>query len=248
MKKPKVNHKFRFLNLRVGFVFILIVFAAMLIFLRPNQDVKTDQSIEVTGRATLTAIPDEFVFSQTYQFKSKYEFYGIDDQVAIDNAYKKGQELIAALKKLGVPERKIKTRTKSYDRPLPGGVYDEKTCLLTLTTAVTGRELKQKVEDYLTGTSPVDPISPRFYFSEQKQKELETKARSLAIEDARAKAELSAKKLGVRLGKIKRVADGFGFGFSGAPDLDMPDQKGPALHAGENEITLGIHLSFYLHK
>lgn len=230
------------LDLRVVIAVLLIAILVMLFLWRPWQTTSNDRVIEINGQATVTATPDQFVFTPSYQIKNT------DKQKAITEAEQKGEQIVAELKKLGVPEQKIKTSTSSYDLPLRDGVTDETTYTLGLTVTVDNQELAQKVQDYLASTSPVGSVSPQSYFSDDKKKELESQAREIAIEDAREKAEQAAEDLGFSVGKVKKVSDGFAFGVSGSPELTIAQDTTPklSLHSGENEVTYTMYVSFYL--
>ncbi|MGH7157595.1 MAG: SIMPL domain-containing protein [Candidatus Saccharimonadales bacterium] len=97
------------LDLRWIVAALLIVIALMLATWRPWQGTTSDdQTIQVTGETTLTAVPDEFVFYPTYQFESS------DNTAALNALAKKSEEVTAKLKELGVPDNKIKTNSSGY--------------------------------------------------------------------------------------------------------------------------------------
>jgi uncharacterized protein len=230
---------------------LLAVIAVMLIIWKPWATAKLDDSrtIEVTGEATLKAEPDEYMFTPAYEFKNA------DQEVALAALTKKSEEVIAGLKNLGVADNKIKTNSTGNN--FYPYYYDEGTktnnYTLQITVTVDNRELAQKVQDYLLTTTPTGAVSPQFTFSDAKQKELESRARDEATKDARAKAEQSANNLGFKLGKVKAVTDGAGFGpihpgFSrGAEVTTMiaEDQK-LAVQPGENELSYSVTVTYYL--
>lgn len=241
-QSPQAKHMTFKLDLRMVIALLVVVIIAMLILWRPWDTASSDRVIEVNGQASISAVPDQFVFSPSYPFKNS------DKQAAIDAADRKSNELVAGLKNLGVAEKDIKTSTGSYDLPLRGGVSDETTYTLGLTVTVDGQELAQKVQDYLATTSPTGSVSPQPYFSDQKQKELEAEARDMAVEDARSKAEQAAQNLGFRVGKVKKVSDGFAFGIASSPELAVTSDSTQklSLHPGENEVTYTMNITFYL--
>lgn len=230
------------IDTRFILAFLVAAILIMLALWRPWEATSSDRVIEVNGKATVSATPDQFVFSPSYQFKNT------DKQKAITEAEQESEKVVAELKKLGVPEQSIKTNTSSYDLPLRDGVTDETTYTLGLTVTVDSQELAQQVQDYLASTSPVGSVSPQSYFSDAKQKELEAQAREVAIEDAREKANQTAEDLGFKVGKVKKVSDGFAFGVAGSPELLVAQDATQklSLHPGENEVTYTMHISFYL--
>lgn len=235
------------LDLRWVMVALLIIIVAMLALWRPWQgSMAEDRTIQVTGETTLTAVPDEFTFYPSYQFKNS------DKAAALDALSKKSEEVTAKLKELGVPENKIKTNSNGYDAgniaPIEAG--DKATYTLQLTATVDNQDLAQKVQDYLVTTTPTGSVSPQPTFSEEKRRQLETEARNKATDDARAKAEQNAKNLGFRLGKVKSISDGTGFWAApfenGATASDLPLRSGLGLYPGENELPYSITVTYYI--
>lgn len=206
------------------------------------------RTIDVTGKATLSAVPDEFVFYPTYSFTNT------DEKAALKDLSTKSDELVSKLRALGVPNNKIKTNSDSYGYPpyYPDKNADDKTYTLRLTVTVNDSKLVQKVQDYLVSTTPSGSVSPQANFSQAKQKDLETQARSVASKDAREKAEQSAKNLGFRLGKVKSVQDGTGFNRMyypmGINDSAKSSAPEPSLtvQPGENELNYTVSVSYYL--
>ncbi len=205
-----------------------------------------DETISVTGEATIKAAPDEFVFYPIYQFENS------DKTAALNALTKKSEEVVAKLKELGVPENKIKTNSSGYDAgplkmPENGSTYS-----LQLTATVDNQELAQKVQDYLLTTQPTGSVSPTPTFSEGKRKELEAQARELATKDARAKADATAKNLGFKVGKVKSVSDGSSAWTMSRGGGDTAISSKPAaepslsLNPGENELPYSISVVYYL--
>ncbi len=231
-------------------VALVAVIAVMLFVWKPWEAKTTDRTIDVTGQTTVSARPDKFVFYPSYQFVNS------DKKAAIKQMSSKSDEIVSALKKLGVADKDIKTNSSSWSYP----VYDNirggegsATYTLQLTVTVGSDDLVQKVQDYLLGTSPSGTISPQATFSENKRKELENRARSEASKDARKKAEESAKNLGFRLAAVKAVVDGTGFsgiyGFDGGATAErLTDSAKPSLSVqpGENDLTYTVTVTYYI--
>lgn len=216
-----------------------------------------NRTVNVTGEAKLTAVPDEFVFYPSYEFR------GSDKDAAIKALSAKSDTIVKKLKELGVPENKIKTNSSGYDLP----IYDDSvmemapssgrpapttpTYTLSLTVTVDNKDLAQKVQDYLVTTSPTGSISPQANFSEKKRKELESRARDEATKEARAKAEQSAKNLGFRIVGVKSVDDGAGFGdvypaLREGMAADIAQSSKLRVQPGENELTYQVRVVYYL--
>lgn len=258
---PKNKNNFS-LTLDYRFVIgaLLIVIVAMLLFWRPWEfraaaDART---VTASGQTKLTAVPDEFVFMPNYEVK------GEEKDAVLKELSAKSDEIVKKLKELGVADSKIKTNTDGYDVPIYGYEGTESmdiaprvpdmipTYTLRMTITVNDKALAQKVQDYLVTTTPTGAISPQVTFSENKRKELESRARDTATKEARAKAEQSAKNLGFSIGPVKSVNDGVGFGDvypataeGRATDMAAPTTK-LSVQPGENELTYQVTVVYYI--
>lgn len=206
------------------------------------------RTTQVTGEAKISAEPDEFVFYPSYEFKNASK------DTALAELTKKSEEVTAKLKELGVADNKIKTNSSGYNYSF---YYDSRAKTnnynLQFTITTTDKELTQKVQDYLVTTAPTGNVSPQANFSEAKKKELESKARDEATKDARAKAEQSAKNLGFKLGKVKSVDDGAGFGGGIEPygtrlefDVDSASPSSLKVQPGENNLNYSVTVVYYI--
>ncbi len=233
------------LDYRTLTVILVVVIAGMLALWQPWNDPRSStRTIEVTGQAKLSAVPDEFVFYPSYAFRNS------DKAAALAALTKKSDELVSKLKALGVADNKIKTNSAGYSYPLYDKVSGSATYSLQLTVTVDNKDLAQKVQDYLVSTSPSGAVSPQANFSDAKRKELENKARDEATKDARSKAEQSAKNLGFSLGSVKTVNDGTGFGGIPYPAIgvqqDVAESKQLQIQPGENDLTYTVTVSYFI--
>jgi uncharacterized protein YggE len=232
------------LDYRVIIVVLLVVIAGMLAVWRPWV-VTGERTVDVTGQATVTAEPDEFVFYPSYQFT------GADKTALLSSLGAKSDEIVSKLKELGVADSKIKANSGGYDYPVYKDNTSTPTYTLSFTVTVDNKELAQKVQDYLVTTSPTGSVSPQATFSDAKQKELESKARDEASKDARAKAEQSAKNLGFSVGAVKTVNDSGGFGTvfpMYANDLQSADASSGKLtvQPGENDLIYTVTVTYFV--
>jgi uncharacterized protein YggE len=234
-------------DLRLVIAALLIAIVAMLIIWKPwSTSGTSSRTVEVTGDATITAKPDEYVFYPNYQFKDA------DKATALAALTKKSDEIVAKLKALGVDDSKIKTDSSGYDMPM---YYDteskDATYTLQLTVTVSKLDLAQKVQDYLVTTNPTGSVSPQASFSDAKRASLESDARDKATKDARSKADQMATNLGFSLGKVKTIQDDTGFG-----DV-FPLARGSALSAedttsslkvqpGENDLSYSVTVTYFI--
>lgn len=211
----------------------------------------TDRTVSVTGSATITATPDEFVFTPSYNFVSA------DKQTAISQLTTQSDQIVTKLKALGVPSSKIKTDANDYNNYYSLDSAGNSTYALSLTVTVDDQTLSQKVQDYLLTTDPTGSISPQASFSTAKQKTLEAQARDKAEQDARALADQSAKNLGFKIDKVKTVTDnGFGgsTGCGGGLCASPLELSGGAasttqlsVQPGQNDLMYSVNVTYYIH-
>ena len=240
------------MDLRIITGLLLCIILVMLAIWKPwSAPSGSDRVINVTGEATLQARPDRFVFYPSYEFKNA------DKNAALSEVTKKSNEVVAKLKSLGVADKDIVTNSDGRDDYLyyPREGSEDTTYTLRLTVTVADEKLVQEVQDYLITTTPTGGVSPQASFSKTKQKELQTKARNLAGIDARKKAEQSAKEVGFKLGKVKKVSDLNGSGtyenaLRAGTLLSTTDQGKPtdgmAIQPGENDLNYSIEVTYYI--
>jgi uncharacterized protein len=241
------------IDLRLLVLVLLAIIGVMLFVWKPwdapSPDAK-NRVISVTGEATITAVPDEYVFSPDYTFKNA------DKAAALASITKKSDEVTKKLKSLGVADSKIKSDSSGYNYSY---YYDESArqnnYSLHLTVTVDNKELAQKVQDYLVTTEPTGSISPQASFSDKKRKELENQARDKAAEDARSKADRTAQKLGFTVGKVKSISDSSDStgrmyfseqNLSLASGADDAKEKSLSVQPGENELPYSITVTYYV--
>lgn len=245
---PTKNKMSFSLDYRIVFVVMLAIIGWMLWMWQPWVDpAAKDRVIKVTGEAKITAVPDEFIFSPSYQFKNA------DKKIALKQLTKKSNEIVKKLKELGIEDSKIKTNSGGNDYPIY--YYPEKsknaTYTLSLTITAGDREKAQKVQDYLITTNPSGAVSPQANFSDTKRKELESQARDNATKEARGKADQSAKNLGFSVGSVKSVEDGTGFGnpspiFQGRGVDSAESSSKLGIQPGENDLTYSVTVTYFV--
>ena len=225
-------------------ILLFVVIAAMLLFWRPWQACKANCTVQVIGEATIKAEPDEYVFAPSYQLRKR------DDPKALELATNKSEEVVKALKGLGVADSKIKSSVNGFDEYIREGEQST-VYTVSLTVTVTDKELAQKVQNYLVTTSPTGNVSPQANFSDSKRKALEQQARDEAIKDAKSKAERDAINLGFRLGSVKELSDSNGFGalplMNGSEKIAVDySGQGLGLQPGENVLYYTVNVTFFV--
>jgi uncharacterized protein YggE len=230
----------------------LLVIAVLATKLMAGGD-SSGRTVSVTGEATLKAEPDEYVFSPSYNFSDT------NKEVALAALSKKSEEVVAGLKKLGVNDVDIKSNSNGYDSPAsPQPVMapeqdgsGSSTYMLQLSVTISSKDKVQKVQDYLVSTTPSGSVSPQASFSSAKRKELENTARNAATKDARSKADQSASNLGFKVGKVKTVEDGAGFGgvmpYAASSTAMMVEDTASSrlgVQAGQNELNYSVSVVY----
>lgn len=238
------------IDVRLIILALVVIIIGMLAAWKPwGSSTADDRTVTVIGEATVKAAPDEYVFYPNYQF------VGTDKEAALKQLAEKSDSVVAALKGLGVEDSKIKTNSSGYDFPVyykePGSSEDI-TYTLQLVITTDNKELAQKVQDYLISTAPTGAVSPQASFSENRRKELENTARDEATKDARQKADQSASNLGFKVGKVKTITDGTGFGTivpmeargMAATDAAAPESLG--IQPGENDLRYSVTVVYFI--
>jgi uncharacterized protein YggE len=194
------------------------------------------RTLEITGEATIKRAPDSFVFNPTFE---------ADSQEAITL---KTNEVVKALKELGLGDAGIQTQVTNYENygmNGPDGTYNYS---VYMTLAVEDKELAQKVQDYLVSAGAIGQVTPITGFKAETRKALKDEATTLAVEDAKRRAEQTANNLGVKVVKVIKINE---------PDDNMDIypiasydsavvQEGTSLpiNAGESEFPLSLKVVF----
>ncbi len=239
---------YRSLSGQLPLILALVIIGGLLLIWKPwqSQPQATDRTITVSGSAEITAEPDEYTFNPQYTFKNA------DQKTALADATTKTSEVVAQLKKLGVPDSKIKTNTSGYQ-----SYYDSygDTYYAYLTIVAGDKALAQKVQDYLLTTTPTGSVSPQANFSKAKRTELTDQARDQATKAARKKADQSADNLGFKIGKVKSVTDSpddsifpryYASDTLSAGADSAASAKSAPIQQGENNLTYEVKVVYYL--
>jgi uncharacterized protein YggE len=233
------------LDFRVISAVLLVIIAVMLGFWQPWEDTSVKRTITVTGTGKVTAEPDYYQFNPTYSKSTTAEL-----NTHITDVTKK-------LKELGVADKDILLQSSAYDTPkvssdaslIAPAPPETDSNVAYLTIKVTGKELAQKVQDYIATTEAEGQLTPYPMFSDDKQKELKNQAREKAIADAKDQAQKTAEGVGAKVGKateIKDTDDGYGFPLleSGSTADAMTVSASLPIYPGEQDVTFTIQATF----
>jgi len=192
-------------------------------------------------------------------------------KAAQDDNSKKSQKVVDFLKNQGIEEKDIKTSgynvypQYSYPRPCPlslnqsGVTYP---CIEDDQQKISGYQVNQsfevKVRDLEKVSSVLDGLVTaganqvnNLGFQIDDMEKVKNQARELAIKDAKEKASILKKQIGIRLGKIVNYYEGGG----GYPIYMLKAEAdsrggvgggGPSIPAGENEIVVSVTITYQI--
>lgn len=229
------------------FLFVFAKWGPAINFSTVTQNV--NQPMVVTGEGKATAVPD------IARISAGIEESGPNLATVQNNVNKKSQSLIAALKKLGVEDKDIKTSSYSI---YPTQDYQANPPVITgyqvsINYLITVRNL-DKVQEALVsvpaaGANLLSGVS--FDLSDASESKAMDSARQDAVNQARAKAQSLAKASGITLGKIINITEGQGItprplyatGLGAGPQMEKSVAQ-PNIQPGTTEIDLTVSISY----
>lgn len=182
------------------------------------------RTISVSGSGSVDATPDIARLSLAVQRRNASMQTARDETVRVSKAF------LALCKKLGIPEKKIRTSGLTIQ---PEYRWDEKENQQVFTGYFVQRQLQveindlDKLGDVIEGAidAGVNEVSPPALDS-SKAKELNRDALAAATADAKTNAERIAASLGVKLGPVRTVVAG---GAMPPPPMPMQEMRVQAM-------------------
>lgn len=233
----------------------LLVFSLTLAACQAAPAVQTNpgelsNTITVEGTGSLSLSPDLAKISIGVETEAE----NAQDAVASNN--QRVEDLFTALDEFGIPEEDIQTENFSIRQvekrepgpetsSLEGEKESAKTYRVNNTVRVTLRELDQlgSLLDRAVqaGANTVHGIQ----FEADNQEEANEQALELAVQDARAKAEVIAEAAGVELGEVVRVQTRGGGPVFRAEEAEMETASGAVpISGGQLNIQVNIQVSY----
>lgn len=211
--------------------------------------------LTITGKATVKAAPDEYVFYPSYQVKD------VSQDIAKQKVTETGNSVITKLKELGVTDSQLTTsvtENQNYDyrlmpTPEKPNPVDGYMASYSMTITVNDLAIAKKIQEYLASTPVSGSISPTSAFSDATQRKLEREARKQALEDAKQLADDTAETLSVSIRGIKSIGEPTWGGpvpfatalkAEGARDIAIQSAPSPELLVGEQEVTYQIQVVY----
>lgn len=229
-----------------------LLFCVQTAFAHPEGDAPQRRSVNVSGQGELSVKPDRARLSVAV------DQFAQEPKPAETAANKIVKAYLAEVKALGIADKNISTAGISLN---PEYVWDEKLRQNRITGYRARRDIQILIEDLskvgdliLSATKVgVNNVSPPQLESSQ-GRELSRKALAAAAEDARAKAQLLADTLGVKLGAVRSISANDG----GYPQpvmvkamamRDSAQESGNSqmgFEAGEIKVTANVQADFDL--
>ncbi len=215
-------------------------------------------TISVTGEGEVNAVPDIGEFSFTVTGK------GEDASGAQADSTKKMEAIMTYLKEAGVEEKDIKTE---YYNLYPKYRYEEQPCRVgmycppgepiedgfevTQTVRVKARAI-DKAGDLIAGVGGQGATNlSGLSFTIDDTSALKDEARTAAIEDAKAKANVLAKQLGVRIVEMTGYYEDEGYyppapyyGMGGDMAMEAKAYDEAIVPTGENTVTSQVTITY----
>jgi hypothetical protein len=231
----------------IGFLIVLAVFIAVSIDQKLNTATTTN-TVSFNGEGKVLARPDVAVvdFSIITQAASS--------KAAQDANSKKSQSVMDFLKKQKIEDKDIKTvgyniyPQYSYSRnesPKIEGYRVDQTIRIKIRNL---ENISSILDGIVTaGANQIGSLS----FEVDEPEKLKAEARAKAIADAKKKAEELKGQIGIKLGKIVNFSENVGGWPVPLYKTVALEEKGigsggPALPAGENEITVNITITYQI--
>ena len=262
MNNQSTNEIFAKAGVRVALIGVLSILSLFLfaktwatVEALGRTDISNLPTITVTGTAKASATPN------IAQIGFIIEEKGATGEDAQNLATKRTDSALAALKKLAIAEKDIKTTgyqvTPDYEtKACPPGVYCPQT-----NGKIVGYRVSQSVEVKVRDTAKTGDLlqaltalgvqnisGPNFMVDDQSV--VQAEARGKAIVDARAKAQVLASQLGVHLGKVVGFSENGGVAYpmfaQGMSKTATADSVAPApsLPTGENETNATVTVTY----
>ncbi len=196
----------------------------------------------VQGDGKATAAPDMATIVLGVETRNASAAVAATDNARLMNA------TVAALLKAGIKQKDIQTSTysltteqreepKADEKPMPPEFIATNQVTVQMNdTGAVGKVLDAAVS---AGSNSIQSVS----FDLRDPKPEKDQALTLAIKDARRKAEVAAVAAGVKLGRVLEVSEGYGFVSPAARSAVAFDFATP-IQPGEMEVSASVTLTY----
>jgi len=218
------------------------------------------RTIQVSGEGKVKSDPDQAAISGGIDVKNAVA------KDAQASATQKLTDITAAVKKLGVTDKEIKTNNISVypNYNYASGVSNQDGYMAHGDISVTLSDITkgQSVYDAMMAAGATTAYGPNLTFSDAKRETLKKSAQEAAVADAKAKADALAKSMGLKVGKVinVNVSDGsrinpmpytLSAGSVSTKDLAIGQggvvtSSAGAISAGESEVDVTVSVTYAL--
>ncbi|MEA4910832.1 26 kDa periplasmic immunogenic protein [bioreactor metagenome] len=249
-------------------IILAILFAIGIIVV---QGVKTytnnmnPRTVVITGTGKVAAVPDVSTISFTLRSESKND----NTKTLQEDISKKADSVFAKLKELGIDEKDIKTTNYSVN-PKYGyrDCYSASSIQPCESRYVLGYEASESVDvkvrstenvskvlDVLAGDKITEVYGPNFSIDDVEA--VKDSARDLAIQDAKDKASVLAKSLGVKIKRIVSFSDNNGVAAPypavyrdsmnyAAGAVELQSAKVANIAEGQQDVVSNVSITFQI--
>lgn len=243
---------------------VLLIVLAVFIIVSTNQKLDTatiTNTVTFQGEGKVLAKPDIAMVGFSIVTEAA------TSKAAQDANSPQSKAVMDFLKKQDIEEKGIKTTgyninpVYSYsNRPCPLGIDASYPCGGKQT--ISGYQVTQSFEIKIRNLDKASVIVDglvtagainigHLNFTIDEPEKLKDEARAKAIADAKAKADILEKQIGIRLGKIVNFSENLGrYPIYNLTAQTLPENSGgdtgPSLPAGENEITVSVTLTYQI--
>jgi hypothetical protein len=248
-------------------VFILIVVVSLLTVSKLVSEVKTVTRGDYSNMITVSGSGEVLAVSDIASLSVNLSKEGKTAKEAQDLLNESITKTLTYLKDQKIEEKDIKSEygglspKYSYEQPVcytyPCPSRDPKIVGYTATQSITVKvrevDLASTIRTGLAEIGVTDINGPTFSIDDEEV--FKDQAQAEAIQDARAKAKILAKELGVRLGKVVSFSENGDGGYYPmyesklmmAGNVASDRAEAPTLPKGENKITSEVSVTFEIH-
>ena len=226
-------------------------------------------AMDQTNAVTVEGTGEVFLVPDTAQITFSVSESAPSVKAAQDLATSKTDAAIEALKKMDVANKDVKTISYNvspkYDYNQPCGPGQMCIGAVSGTPKIVGYDVSQTIEVKVRDTDKAGEVlaalgalgvqnisGPNFMVDDEDAARAE--ARGKAIEEARAKAKVLAKQLGVSLGKVVSYSEGGNHpqptmynALTKGGMMDAQVESAPSLPGGENKTSITVTVTYEIH-
>ncbi|MDR2541267.1 MAG: SIMPL domain-containing protein [Candidatus Peribacteria bacterium] len=238
----------------LGFLAIIIVCSTLIYTFKPDHNLDGSTGISVSGKGIAKVQPDTLTLNFSIQEKADSTK---EAQKKIDEISSK---FITLIGELGVGKKQIQTSNYSVyqnyyrDSQTSKQIPDGYNASQNITVILNGKDFVELGQKVLSAAPTVGNININgSTFSVTDKATGEKDARTLALENAKAKAQQLADVAGVKLGKAVQISESISAGgyypvYANAKvlsnDTSEEAYNSVGLEAGENEVIVNVSVSY----